>query len=191
MKPCSKNRKLIAWLALDALDSRQAEPLRAHLETCHGCRDYFEGISNVTDRLRSGKIRDDIQVPDTFHQRLVDSLKAQETTSVWKLLAGQLRTMALNWRVMTSLVGAGAIVIMALLLFVRRPDVPSPASTGAQPALTSKAASDLDPTISNYRIIANRSLEKLDEILTKQGNRNPAPLPIYTASILPRADAAD
>ena len=33
MKPCSKNRKLIAWLALDALDVRQAQTLREHLAT--------------------------------------------------------------------------------------------------------------------------------------------------------------
>src|SRR5205814_435338 len=101
------------------------------------------------------------------------------------------RPMALNWRVMSSLICAGAMVIAALLLFVRRPEVRSPASAGGQAVLTPKASSDLDPTISNYHIIANRSLENLDEILTKQGNRNSAPLPIYTASILPRADAPD
>jgi hypothetical protein len=57
--------------------------------------------------------------------------------------------------------------------------------------LTPKAQSDPDPTISNYQMVANRSLEKLDELLTRQGNRNPSPSPIYTASTLPRADAPD
>jgi hypothetical protein len=40
-------------------------------------------------------------------------------------------------------------------------------------------------------MIANRSLDKLDELLTRQGNRNPASTPIYTASTLSRASALD
>jgi hypothetical protein len=40
MKPCAKNRKLIAWLALGALEARRAAALRAHLALCEGCRQY-------------------------------------------------------------------------------------------------------------------------------------------------------
>ena len=51
MKPCAQNRKLIAWLASNALDARQTRQLQAHLETCEGCRRYLAEISNVTERL--------------------------------------------------------------------------------------------------------------------------------------------
>ena len=44
------------------------------------------------------------------------------------------------------------------------------------------AKRDLAPTISNYQMIANHSLEKLDEVLTTEGNRNPPPAPVYTVS---------
>jgi len=48
MKPCAQNRKLIVWLSLNVLDASQARQLRAHLETCEGCRRYLAEISNVT-----------------------------------------------------------------------------------------------------------------------------------------------
>src|SRR5439155_25957510 len=61
MKPCSKNQKRIAWLALDALDVRQAHDLRAHLETCAGCRRYLVEISNMTRRLTEEENTQDSQ----------------------------------------------------------------------------------------------------------------------------------
>ena len=41
---------------------------------------------------------------------------------------------------------------------------------------------DPPPTIANYTMVANQSLEKLDDLLTRQGSRNLSPTPIYTAS---------
>ena len=86
---------------------------------------------------------------------------------------------------------AVVVVIAALFLFVQRPGIPLPAPTGAQAVLKPNVKRDLDPTISNYQMVANRSLEELDELLTRQGNRNPPPIQIYTASTLPRANAPD
>jgi hypothetical protein len=48
-------------------------------------------------------------------------------------------------------------------------------------APTSK--SDLEPTIGNYQFIANQSLERLDELLNRQGSRNLPPGKVYSASI--------
>jgi len=191
MKPCSSNRKLIAWLAVDALDDRQTRSLRAHLETCEGCRRYLAEISNVAQKLSAAATPPDIQAAESFHQRVLGALRAEETASTRENLLARLRATLLTWRVVLPTVGATALAIVALSLVARRPAVPVPAPTVAQAVLTPNAKRNLDPTISNYRTVANRSLEQLDELLLRQGNRNPSPTPLYTASSLSEANASD
>jgi len=189
MKPCSKNRKRIAWLALDALDVQQARDLRAHLEACEGCRRYLAEISGVTEKLNAADIEAGIQASESFHQRVVGALRSEETASAWETLMAYLAGRLLHRRVVLPVIGAAVVVIAALSLFVQRPGIPLPAPTVAQPVLKPNLKRDFDPTFSNYQMVANRSLEELDELLTRQGNRNPPPIPIYTASTLPRANA--
>ena len=191
MKPCSKRRKFIAWLALDALDGQEARDLRAHLETCEGCRRYLEEITNVTERLNAAETEPDIHPSVSFHQRVVGRLRAEGSGSFSETVVARLQAMLLNWRVVLPVIGATAVVIAAFSVFEPRPDVPSSAPTAAQAVQKPGAKSDLDPTISNYQMVANRSLEELDELLTRQGNRNPPPTPLYTASTLPRATVSD
>ncbi len=191
MKPCSNHRKLIAWLAVDALDDPQTRSLRAHLETCEGCRRYLAEISNVAQKLSAAATPPDIRAAESFHQRVLSALRAEETGSAWETLVARLRATLLTWRVVLPAVGATALAIVALSLVARRPGVPVPAPTGAQAVLTPNAKSNLDPTISNYQTVANRSLEQFDELLLRQGNRNPSPTPLYTASSLSHANASD
>jgi len=191
MKPCSNNRKLIAWLAMEALDDRQTRDLRAHLEACEGCRRYLAEISNAVQKLGAAEARLDIQASKAFHRKVLGALRAEETGSAWAILVARLRATPLNWRVALPTIGATAVAIIALSIVARRPGVPVPAPTGTQAVLTPNAKSNLDPTISNYHTVANRSLEQLDELLIRQGNRNPSPTPLYTASSLSRANAPD
>ena len=185
MKPCANNRKLIAWLAVDALDARQEPALRAHLESCEGCRRYLDELSHVTEKLSAVEIRPNVQASESFHQKVVSRLRAEASLSLWETVMAQLR--AISWRVALPMVGAAAVV--ALSLFVWHPAVQPP--IGAEKAAVRTEKADLDPTISNYQMVANRSLEKLDELLTQQGSRNPSPTPTYTASTLARANALD
>jgi hypothetical protein len=97
----------------------------------------------------------------------------------------------LNWRVVLPVMGATAVVIAVFSRFEPRPGAHLPATTGAQAVLTPAANQNLEPTLSNYQMVANRSLEELDELLTRQGNRNPPPIPLYTASTLPRVNGSD
>jgi len=191
MKPCSNNRKLIAWLAVNALDDRQTGDLRAHLETCEGCRRYLAEISNVAQKLSAAAIPPDIQAAASFHQRILGALRAEDTASASETLLARLRATLLTWRVVLPAVGATALAIVALSIFARRPVVPVPAPTVAQAVLTPNAKRNLDPTLSNYHTVANRSLEQLDELLIRQGNRNPSPSPLYTASSLAQANEPD
>ena len=190
MKSCLTNRKRIAWLAVNALDAREAGDLRAHLETCEACRRYREEISNLTAQLTPADAEPEFQASESFHQKVVGALRSEETASAWETLA-DLAGRRLHGRVAWPVIGAAVVVIAALFLFVQRPGIPLPAPTGAQAVLKPNVKRDLDPTISNYQMVANRSLEELDELLTRQGNRNPPPIQIYTASTLPRANAPD
>jgi anti-sigma factor RsiW len=191
MKPCSNNRKLIAWLALGALEARQERDLRAHLESCPGCRSYLQEMSTVTEKLNVTPIRSDIEASESFHRRVVSALRAENTPR--ENVVAQLRAAWPNWRLAWPLTAAIVVLMAALSVFLRPPDRPSPApiSVQLQSGLTPSAQLDLNPTLSNYETVANRSLDKLDELLTRQGNRNPAPTPIYTASTLARASTLD
>jgi len=191
MKPCPTHRKLIAWLALNALDAPKARDLREHLATCEGCRRYLEEISNVTEQLIAAETEPDIQASEAFHQRVVRRFRAEEAGSFLGIAMARVRAMPLNWRVVLPVIGATGVVIAAASLFGPRLGGPSPAPTRIQAVLASKAEPELSPTISNYQRIANRSLDELDELLTRQGNRNPPPTPFYTASTRTRANSSE
>ena len=84
MKPCSRNRKLIAWLALDALDAREAAALRDHLSVCEGCRRYWEGTSKVTEALASAQPDSELEASEFFHRRVAERLQEVESRSILK-----------------------------------------------------------------------------------------------------------
>jgi anti-sigma factor RsiW len=189
MKPCSKNRKLLAWLALDELDARRAGELCAHIQTCEGCRGYLEEISAVTESLAAAEVRPEIEASESFHRRLAGRL--EQPASLWENLVAQVAAARLNWRVALPALGAAALVIATLSIPLRQPVVSPHAPIGVQAVLPPAPRSDLSPTIANYQRVAIRSLDELDELLTRQANRNPSPAPIYTASIFALANAAD
>src|SRR6266567_5610661 len=121
MKPCSNNRKPIAWLAIGALDARQERALRAHLETCEGCRSYLEEISTITQKLSSTEVRSDIQTSESFHQKVIGALRPPAMTSPWPDLLATFRRPWPNWRVALPAVSGAALLFAALSVFVQRP----------------------------------------------------------------------
>jgi hypothetical protein len=52
-------------------------------------------------------------------------------------------------------------------------------------------ANNSDPTILNYEMAADQSLEKLDTLLTEQGNRALPAAPIYRTGSFPGGNLAD
>jgi hypothetical protein len=189
MKPCSKNRKLIAWLALDALEPQRARELRAHIAACEGCRRYLEEIAAVTERVTSAEIRPDIEASETFHRRFTGRL--EQPVSLWESLVAQFAATRLNWRVALPVVGAAALVIATLSILVRQPGVSHPAQISVQTVVPPGPKSDLSPTVSNYQRVANRSLDELDDLLTLQARKQRSPTPVYTASIFAAGNVLD
>jgi anti-sigma factor RsiW len=190
MKPCSRNRKLIAWLALDALEARKAAALRAHLATCDGCRRYGEEISNVTERLAAAAPESNLEPSPFFHRRLAEKLQAVESASVSAYLAPWLRGMRLNWRVALPAIAVLVLALLAVVAPRHPPTVSPPAPPTMQVVSPSNPESDLAPTIANYQRVANQSPEKLSELLTKQGNKRLPPAPVYTISGLEPANVS-
>jgi predicted anti-sigma-YlaC factor YlaD len=191
MKPCSKNRKLIAWLALDAVDVRQARQLRTHLDTCEGCRRYLEEISNVTERLTATEMTSDIQASESFHQKVAGKLRVEKPNSFGEIVAAYFCGAMSCWRVALPVSAALVVAVVAFATLRKRPDVSSQAQSPAQAVPAPNWNRDLSPTIANYQMVASRSLEQLDELLTSQGNRNLSPAQIYTASSLAFANEPD
>ena len=190
MKPCSRNRKRIAWLALGALDARKAAALRDHLARCEGCRRYWEEISNVTERLAAAAPDTNLEASEFFHHRVAGKLQAAEPSSVLENLGAWLRGSMLNWRVALPVSAVLMIAVFALVAPRQNPAVSLPTPLPVQVVPPSGSRSDLAPTLANYQMVANQSLDKLSELLTRQGNRRLPPAPVYTASSLEIAYAS-
>ena len=190
MKPCAQNRKLIVWLASNALDARQTQQLQAHLETCEGCRRYLAEISSVTERLVATESNPDVQASESFHRKLAGKLRAAKPDSIGEILAAYFRGTLLNWRVALPAIAALVVVGVTVAIWRQPPRVSSSPRAGTQTAAVAEADSVLAPTIANYQRVANQSLDKLDELLTRQGNRALPSMPIYTASTLALAKGA-
>ena len=182
MKPCAQNRKLIAWLAVNALDAQQARQLRVHLETCEGCRRYLAEISNVTEKLAAAEATHDVQASENFHRKVAGRLRTAKPDLIGEILAAYLAR--LNLRVALPAIVALVVIGVTVAIWRQPPRVSSSPTAGTQTASVSDADNDLAPTIANYQRVANQSLDELDALLTRQGNRALPSMPIYTASTL-------
>ena len=189
MKPCSQNRKQMTWLALGELDATSEKNLREHLAGCEGCRKYFAEISGVTEKLAAAEPDARVQAPDFFHQRLTEKLRAAESGSIFEDVVAWFARLTPGRRL--ALPGMAVLLLAVYVAMSRRqPPVETAVSPPAvQVAVTPSSVNDSEPTMGNYQMIAGQSLDKLDEVLTREGNASLSPAPIYTASMskLPEA----
>jgi anti-sigma factor RsiW len=183
MKVCVRNRKRIAWLAAGVLDPEESRELLAHLESCEGCRGYFRGISGVVNQVKAGAATPEVEATEDFYKHWTARVKAAPRRSSWLGVCEQFRGLRLGWRLAVPALGAAALVLLLAVVFVQRPVV-SPPVVRVQPAVPHIDSGELAPSFSNYKLVANQSLEKFDELLTRQAQRNPAGGQIYRASTL-------
>jgi len=190
MKPCSRNRKLIACLVLDELDARKAAALREHFALCEGCRRYWQEISNVAEGLASAAPDSSLEASEFFHHRVAEKLQAADSSSMLENLTAWLRGAKPNWRAALPAIAVLAIAYFATVAPRNHSNLPPPAPLATQIESASGSESDLAPTLANYQKIANQSLEKLSDLLTKQGNKSLPPAPVYTASSFQLAEGS-
>jgi anti-sigma factor RsiW len=186
MNPCSKNHKKIAWLALDALDPAEEQDLRAHLEGCPACRAYWEEISTLSGKLSSARPSARLEASERFHQQVVRAVRNESRSSTDRLFT---LWHSLAWRVALPVMVIGAVVIAVLSpgLWHRQTSQESPAALPSRTAIRV----DLEPTVSNYQMVANDSLDQLDDLLTSQGNHNLPPIPRFPGPALAGANALE
>ncbi len=191
MKPCARNRKRIAWLALGALEAPEAEQLRAHLHTCARCRSCFEELTKVTAAIRNAEPDASLTVPPSFHRRVATALRAEASRPFRAVLAESLRRLVLDPRVALPVAGALVATLVAVSALRLGPPVDRPAPSPVQAPAALHLTSDLAPTLANYQSVANRSLDQLDELLTRQGSKGLARAPVFTASALAMPNGPD
>lgn len=182
MKPCGRNRKRIAALALGELRADEARELRRHFEMCEGCRRAFEELVGIGDELAAAAPGTEVLVSAGFHHRLMRELRKEPAPSLFGFWADQLQSgrLALAF----GLVLAGAIVFWVVQERGSAPDR-STASDRAQPASAQVRQPELPaPTIANYRHAAERSLDDLDDLLTQQALHSAPATPLYSAATL-------
>ena len=190
MKPCSQNRKRIAWLVLDALDDRQAAALRDHLALCENCRRYWEDLARLTAGLACAAPDSTLEASESFHRRVAEKLRAAESGSLLDILEARLGAALRNWRVVLPTTAAVATALFAVVALRLQPGASRPVPHTVQVVSASGPESELAPTIANYEMIAHQSLEKLSELLTRQGNKSLPRAPVYTISSLEPAEAS-
>ena len=103
----------------------------------------------------------------------------------------QFRWAHLNWHLRLYAAGTMALAIVTLFAFLRPADIPVTRPPTRNVASEPQAKSAMDPTLSNYEMVAKLSSEKFDEFLTEQGSKNLSPTPVYRAVALPWTTGAD
>jgi hypothetical protein len=192
MKPCLKNKQSIALLAVDALGAETADKLRQHLGACPGCHRYWEEISKTCqEHLAAAEALPEAPASPGFHQRLVQRINRSEAPSGSMSVGALLR----NWLASRQVVLATAAAALVLLLTVLAPshDRSIPYSGTPAPNNPSANAAKIDPqpTLSNYRMAANVSLDALDDLLTRQAGRRSTPTEVLTVSTIDKLKLAD
>jgi hypothetical protein len=165
MSVCAKNRKGLALLALGAVEEREAEALRAHAASCAGCRGYLREMERVAESGRAAEAPETMEASPFLHRRLRHRLLEERPHS------------GFGWR----LLGPALALLVFLFLFLpRNRPAPSP-NPPAPPPSPVETVNTFDPSILNYQMAADQSLEKLDAVLSQQGNRALPAAPVYHA----------
>ena len=181
MKPCKKNRKLIAWLAVDALDVEQARELRSHVRTCPGCLEYWqEMLSIAQDHLATSTTLPVMPGSDSFHEKLDRKILTDRARLFPASGMELLRRCLSDWRTL-AVTGAVALVLVIVSRAPNRQgDVPQ--REPFSPIVS--IVDDLEPTLNRYWIAANTSLETLNQLLAEQEARRSFPTEIANRSTI-------
>jgi len=184
MKPCCKNRPLLAMVALRHAGELPDAGLQKHLETCKECRDYLEEFAQLSTVIQAAAAepRADFVPAERFYRQLSSRILESKPRSFLDGLLAFLSGYAWNWRVAIPATVSFVGVILSLVFLRGKPE--APAQPPAAAAIVSQMETELAPptSLSHYQAIASRSLEELDRLLIEQSTRSLPPAPIFTAA---------
>lgn len=182
MNRCPKYRKLVAWLTAGELGVEQKQKLDVHLDECPECRHYQKEMSLLADTIRRAESDSRDCATTAFHRRVMTALESEQSRPAWYgLPAGWV--FVRGWRIALS------VAVVVLMLIVGVTVLHRPLNTAAvvsnAPRTTDQAEpADSAPTLVNYQMAANHSLERLADLLNRQADTPPPSAPVYTASAL-------
>ncbi len=180
MKPCLQRKKALALLGLGELDSSATNELRAHMETCAGCRGYWEEMKALGQRLTALESGQALPASESFHCRVMREIQGNGQSG---------RRAASNFlpRLRPIWLAAAAALVVGLVWMLHprgeRGMIP-PAKIAV--AAASPHAREMAPSLANYQSAADRSLEELDAMLNRQASRPIPSAPVYTAAMIGR-----
>lgn len=173
MKPCPSHHKSIALLACESLGADEAGPLRQHLQTCPGCREYFEQLTAVAaEHVGAARQLPEMELSPRLRGRIAGALRtdAGRSPANW-LLDGIAKR---GW-----LAGAAGVVALVLFLVASgrlHHQPPASPPVALHPVAPAAPAAHSDPSagafkLMTYRQVLNRSPEELDQLLTREAER--------------------
>lgn len=182
MNACDGYKMDLSLLATGGLHEKEALRVRAHMESCPGCKGYFGQISSLAAELKSaGALVPEVEVPPRFHGELMRRINSEVPPGLLADLFAILRQRLLRWRFATP--ALVTFVLMALLFWVARGNRTAPSSRRI-PAIST--AAQLAPTFGAYHNLAENSWDALDRELTREAADAPtAPGVLTAASISP------
>ena len=165
MKVCPEYRELILQQALGALAADATHRLRAHLESCAGCREFAARATSLCDTVTKTAAQLPAPAPPpAFHARLAQRIHADAEQ---RQLARSSRVA--EWFTLPRIGFAAAcgVVLMGAVMLVNRGQRPDPAITSAPSTLTD----DAPPTLLAYQRAFNESFEQFDALTLRDDNR--------------------
>jgi len=193
MKPCPKYQRALSWLAIGALEGREEAELRAHVENCPGCRQHLEQILRLTGELAAvAKGVPEKRSSDLFHRQLRQRIKAESQRGLCPSFGGWWRSREFTRRTAFALAGTAAVLV-ALLLISTPHRKPAAVEQSANPIRPVPITRELrvEPTFGSYRMLANQSLDLLDQELTAEAKKSPVNTQTYSLSSLAEVIATD
>jgi hypothetical protein len=133
-------------------------------------------MSAISDTLQTAATEPDLEASPAFHSSVLQRLRSREQASVWSWF--EQLTGTEKWGLAAACLAAVLILLSAVFLRTS----PAPTRNIANNNVARHAEPELAPTLSNYQIVANRSLEEFDGLLTRQANRALPRAPLYTPS---------
>jgi len=178
MKPCRQNKKLITWFILNELGPREISELTTHLRHCKGCQVYLKEMRCVANQLNALRSVAETEAgvavcAEPLPRRSPASLSGQ-VPSWWA------------WPIWRFALPGFAILALTLLVVstLQRTPVDQTTRVVSPVVAVAPALGEPLPTLSNYRAVANESLDKLDQLLTRQAEEPVSNLPPLSRATL-------
>lgn len=170
MKPCKDKKRLIVWSAASAIvEKAQQRQLAEHLKCCPGCRDYFEQMLALKEDLTETFETSNLEPSASLHQRVTQRVLRQSRAASVISIVSTLSSWRKIWR--GILAGTFALAIMGLFFaFKTAPEIKHPSDRPVAKVPKQKELHLPGTSFAEYHQITGRSLDALDNTLTKQGN---------------------